>query len=106
MCSKTGNAGLMAEGKERFTEYKTDKADGQVNWAQEGKDAMKDWKPAVSEAICCWAAPFTSLSETITCLTQTQTVVSPSVADNMFLLAAVRRCCRRCCAPAATSSVS
>ena len=37
----------MAEGKQRFTEYKTDKADGSVNWAQEGKDAMKDWKPQV-----------------------------------------------------------
>ena len=40
----------MAEGKERFQEYKTDKADGSVNWAQEGKDAMKDWKPTVSSA--------------------------------------------------------
>lgn len=40
----------MAEGKERYTEYKTDKADGSVNWAQEGKDAMKDWKPQVSKA--------------------------------------------------------
>ncbi|KAL3163285.1 hypothetical protein ABBQ32_009680 [Trebouxia sp. C0010 RCD-2024] len=40
---KTGNAGLMAEGKERFQDYKTDKADGQVNWAQQGKDAIKDW---------------------------------------------------------------
>ena len=38
----------MAEGKQRFTEYKQDKADGSVNWAQEGKDAMKDWKPQVS----------------------------------------------------------
>jgi len=37
----------MAEGKERYAEYKTDKADGSVNWAQEGKDAMKDWKPQV-----------------------------------------------------------
>ena len=46
-CSKTGDAGLMAEGKQRFTEYKQDKADGSVNWAQEGKDAMKDWKPQV-----------------------------------------------------------
>ena len=47
ICSKTGDAGLMAEGKQRFTEYKQDKADGSVNWAQEGKDAMKDWKPQV-----------------------------------------------------------
>ncbi|DBA98421.1 hypothetical protein WJX82_004572 [Trebouxia sp. C0006] len=42
---KTGNAGVMAEGKQRLAEYKQDKADGSVNWAQEGKDAMKDWKP-------------------------------------------------------------
>lgn len=40
----------MAEGKERYQDYKTDSADGQVNWAQQGKDAMQDWKPAVS---CC-----------------------------------------------------
>ena len=38
----------MAEGKERFTDYKTDKADGQVNWGQQGKDAIKDWKAPVS----------------------------------------------------------
>ena len=47
-CRKTGNAGLMAEGKERFADYKADKADGNVNWAQQGKDAVKDWKPHVS----------------------------------------------------------
>ena len=41
----------MAEGKQRFAEYKQDKADGSVNWAQEGKDAMKDWKPQVC-AVC------------------------------------------------------
>lgn len=56
-CRKTGNAGVMAEGKQRFTEYKQDKADGSVNWAQEGKDAMKDWKPQVCAAcygeMCC-----------------------------------------------------
>lgn len=40
----------MAEGKQRFAEYKQDKADGSVNWAQEGKDAMKDWKPQVCAA--------------------------------------------------------
>ena len=50
-CRKTGNAGVMAEGKQRFAEYKQDKADGSVNWAQEGKDAMKDWKPQVC-AVC------------------------------------------------------
>ena len=39
----------MAEGKERLADYKADKADGQVNWAAQGKDAIKDWtghKPA------------------------------------------------------------
>lgn len=40
----------MAEGKERFQDYKTDKADGQVNWGQQGKDAIKDWQHPVS---CC-----------------------------------------------------
>lgn len=49
-CRKTGNAGVMAEGKQRFAEYKQDKADGSVNWAQEGKDAMKDWKSQVCAA--------------------------------------------------------
>lgn len=38
----------MAEGKERYADYTTDKADGQVNWAQQGKDAIKDWKAPVS----------------------------------------------------------
>lgn len=56
LCSKTGNAGLMAEGKERFQDYKTDKADGQVNWAQQGKDAIKDWKAPVSHQTCAWLA--------------------------------------------------
>lgn len=46
----------MAEGKERFQDYKTDKADGQVNWAQQGKDAIKDWKAPVSHLTCIWSA--------------------------------------------------
>lgn len=46
----------MAEGKERYQDYKTDKADGQVNWAQQGKDAIKDWKAPVSQLSCIWLA--------------------------------------------------
>ena len=41
----------MAEAKERLNDYKADKADGQVNWGQQGKDAIKDWKTPVS---CCF----------------------------------------------------
>ena len=34
----------MAEGKDRYQDYKTDAADGKVNWMQQGKDAMTDYK--------------------------------------------------------------
>ena len=46
-CRKTGMSGLAAEGKERYTEYNKDKADGKVDWAKEAKDASKDWKGQV-----------------------------------------------------------
>ena len=40
-------SGLAAEGKERYTEYNKDKADGKVDWAKEAKDASKDWRGQV-----------------------------------------------------------
>ncbi|KAK9787017.1 hypothetical protein WJX73_006450 [Symbiochloris irregularis] len=43
---KTGAGGLAAEGKERYQDYSTDKKDGKVDWAKQGKDAIKDWKPS------------------------------------------------------------
>ena len=43
-------SGLAAEGKERYTEYNKDKADGKVDWAKEAKDASKDWKGQVGLA--------------------------------------------------------
>ena len=35
---------MMAEGKDRYQDYKTDAADGKVNWMQQGKNAMTDFK--------------------------------------------------------------
>lgn len=34
----------MAEGKDRYQDYKTDAADGKVNWMQQGKNAVTDLK--------------------------------------------------------------
>ena len=45
---KSGVSGLAAEGKERYTEYNKDKADGKVDWGKEAKDASKDWRGPVS----------------------------------------------------------
>lgn len=44
VCSKTGASGVMAEGKDRYQDYKTDAADGKVNWMQQGKNALTDYK--------------------------------------------------------------
>ena len=43
-CRKSGASGVMAEGKDRYQDYKTDAADGKVNWMQQGKDALTDYK--------------------------------------------------------------
>ena len=50
-------SGVAAEGKERYTEYNKDKADGKVDWAKEAKDASKDWRGQVAfEAESCLEA--------------------------------------------------
>ncbi|KAK9815147.1 hypothetical protein WJX73_008790 [Symbiochloris irregularis] len=41
---KSGPAGVAEEGKQRYQEYNKDKADGKVNWGQEGKDAFSGIK--------------------------------------------------------------
>lgn len=57
LCRKTGVSGLAAEGKERYTEYNKDKADGKVDWGKEAKDASKDWRGGVSLPLLLQRAP-------------------------------------------------
>ena len=47
---KKGFSGILAEAKERYADYNADKADGKVDWAAQGKDALKDWKKPHGQA--------------------------------------------------------
>ena len=42
---------MFSEGKDRYQDYKTDAADGKVNWMQQGKDALADYK-ADTQVLC------------------------------------------------------
>ena len=77
----------MAEGKERYADYKADKADGQVNWAQQGKDAIKDWKAPVSH-LSLLQELFLSASHlllaTLHALASCSSIVNETVTTTLF----------------------
>lgn len=64
ICRKTGASGVFSEGKDRYQDYKTDAADGKVNWMQQGKDALKDYKADTQVQI---AVAFPLTCETCLC---------------------------------------